>query len=93
MKNRNNCIYLKKLWRLNKGKCSECVYGSRATKIVWFSCKIPRIILAALLLFMVTKEELAFHGGEIQDWILIFGPWPSYTGDSGLHSLHIGKVV
>lgn len=107
MKNRNNCIYLKKLWRLNKGKCSECVYGSRATKIVWFSCKIPRIILAALLLFMVTKEELAFHGGEIQDWDLnlwslaklYWGLWASFSThrkggvDLGNMVVYIGKSI
>lgn len=45
------------------------VYVSCAIKIVCFSGKIASLVLAALLLFTVTKQ-LAFHGGEIPDWSL-----------------------
>lgn len=50
------------------------MYVNCAIKIVWFLCKISRLILAVLMLFTVTKEELVFHRGEIQHWSLNL--WP-----------------
>lgn len=63
--------------------------------------------MAALLLFMVTKEELAFHGGEIQDWALnlwslaklYWELWASFSThrkggvDLGNMVVYIGKSI
>lgn len=77
---------------LAKGE-TECVHVSCAIKIRWFSCKIPRLISAALLLFMVTKEELTSHGGEIQDWSLNLWPLAKLYQRLWASFPHIGEVV
>lgn len=81
MKNSNNYTYLKKLlWRLSKDNRSECVHVSCVIKIGWFSCKIPQAHFGSTL----TKEELTFHGGEIQDWSLNLWLLAKLHGDSNI---------